>query len=220
MLVLEIRVPGRTHRLLISCHAETARLHFTATGYQNPPTPPPFCQFLRAHLQGARIDLVEQIQGDRIVRLSLTAKEGAGWLVAELTGKRSNLLVLDGTGRIRRDLNGVKDLVGQLYVPPAHQQRERDKPPDHARFSQGIQNRHFLCRLPSTPITTAQKPLRSSRPCVHVRAGYSGNPSRSSAVASRPGMKTSQRQKSTRPTLVMANSSRRTSEPSAKARPT
>ncbi len=134
-LVLEIRAPGRTHRLLISCHPETARLHFTTATFQNPPTPPPFCQFLRAHLQGARIDLVEQIQGDRVVRLSLTAKEGAGWLVAELTGKRSNLLVLDGTGRIRRDLNGLKDLVGQLYVPPAHQQRER-RITDHARFSQ------------------------------------------------------------------------------------
>ncbi len=141
-LVLEIRAPGRTHRLLISCHRESARLHFTAAAFQNPPTPPPFCQFLRAHLQGARIDQVEQIQGDRIVRLALTAKEGAGWLVAELTGKTSNLLVLDGAGRIRRDLNGVKDLVGQLYVPPAHQQRERGTA-DHARFSRGVPESPF-----------------------------------------------------------------------------
>ena len=141
-LVLEIRSPGRTHRLLISCHPETARLHFTTTAFQNPPTPPPFCQFLRAHLQGARIDQVEQVQGDRIVQLALTAKEGAGWLVAELTGKTSNLLVLDDAGRIRRDLNGVKDLAGQLYAPPAHQQRERGAA-DHARFSQDIPESPF-----------------------------------------------------------------------------
>ncbi|HEY6289466.1 MAG TPA: NFACT family protein, partial [Nitrospiraceae bacterium] len=38
-LVLEIRAPGRTHRLLISCHPETARLHFTTAVFQNPPTP-------------------------------------------------------------------------------------------------------------------------------------------------------------------------------------
>ena len=81
-VVLEIRTPGRTHRLLISCHPETARLHFTTAAFQNPPTPPPFCQFLRAHLQGARIDQVEQIQGDRIVQLALTAKEGPCRLVA------------------------------------------------------------------------------------------------------------------------------------------
>ena len=141
-LVLEIRAPGRTHRLLISCHPETARLHFTTAAFQNPPTPPPFCQFLRAHLQGARIDQVEQIQGDRIVQLVLSAEEGPCRLVAELTGKTSNLLVLDKAGCIRRDLNGVKDLVGQRYVPPTHHQRERGAA-DHARFSQDIPESPF-----------------------------------------------------------------------------
>ncbi len=141
-IVLEIRAPGRTHRLLISCNHEAARLHFTTEAFQNPPTPPPFCQFLRAHLQGARIDQVEQIQGDRIVQLALTAKEGPCRLIAELTGKTSNLLVLDEAGRIRRDLNGMKERVGQLYVPPTHQQRERGAA-DHARFSRDIPESPF-----------------------------------------------------------------------------
>jgi len=141
-ILLEIRAAGRTHRLLISCHPETARLHFATAAFQNPPTPPPFCQFLRAHLQGARIDQVEQLQEDRIVQLALTTKEGPCGLVAELTGKTSNLLVLDETGRIRRDLNGMKDRVGQLYVPPAHQQRERGAA-DHARFSQDVPESPF-----------------------------------------------------------------------------
>jgi predicted ribosome quality control (RQC) complex YloA/Tae2 family protein len=141
-ILLEIRTPGRTHRLLISCHPETARLHFTTSTFPNPPTPPPFCQFLRAHLQGARIDQVEQIQGDRIVQLALTTKEGPCRLVAELTGKTSNLLVLDEAGCVRRDLNGVKDCVGQLYVPPIHQQRERGAT-DHSRFSQDILDSPF-----------------------------------------------------------------------------
>ena len=134
-LVMEVRAPGRTHRFLISCHQESTRLHFTTSAFQNPPTPPSFCQFLRAHLQGARIDQVEQIQGDRIVQIALTTKEGPCRLVVELTGKTANLLVLDAAGHIRRDLNGVKDRVGQLYVSPSHQQRERAAA-DHARFSQ------------------------------------------------------------------------------------
>lgn len=146
-ILLEIRAPGQTHRLLISCHQESARLHFTTAVFQNPPTPPPFCQFLRAHLQGARIDQVEQIQGDRIVQLALTAKEGPCRLIAELTGKTSNLFVLDETGHIRRDLNGVKDHVGQLYAPPAHQQRERGAA-DQARFSQTTPESSF-------PLSTA-----------------------------------------------------------------
>ncbi|MEO6307762.1 MAG: NFACT family protein [Nitrospiraceae bacterium] len=141
-LVLEIRTPGQTHRLLISCHQETTRLHFTTAAFQNPPTPPPFCQFLRAHLQGARIDQFEQLREDRVVQLALTAKEGPCRLVAELTGKTSNLLVLDETGRIRRDLNGMEDRVGQLYVSPPRQQRERGAA-DQARFSQDIPESSF-----------------------------------------------------------------------------
>ncbi len=134
-LVLEIRTPGRTHRLLISCRPDTARIHITTTAFQNPPTPPVFCQFLRAHLQGARIDRIEQVQGDRVVQLALTAKEGPCRLIAELTGKTSNLLVLDEAGCIRRGLNGGKERVGQLYAFPSPQQRERNAA-DQLRFSQ------------------------------------------------------------------------------------
>ena len=141
-VVLEIRAPGRTHRLLISCHPETARLHITTAALQNPSTPLPFCQFLRAHLQGARIDQVEQIQGDRIVQLALTAKEGPCRLVAQLTGKTSNLLVVDEAGRIRRDLNGAKNLAGELYVSPASQRREQGAA-DHVRFSRDFPESPF-----------------------------------------------------------------------------
>ena len=141
-VVMEIRTPGRTHRLLISCCPDTARIHITTAAFQNPLTPPPFCQFLRAHLQGARIDRIEQLHGDRIVQLALTAKEGPCRLVAELTGKTSNLVVLDEAGRVRRDLNGGKDLVGQLYVPPPHSQRERGAA-DQARFSQDLPESPF-----------------------------------------------------------------------------
>ncbi|TKB92744.1 MAG: fibronectin-binding domain-containing protein [Nitrospira sp.] len=141
-LVLEIRTPGRTHRLLISCHPDATRIHITTAAFQNPPTPPPFCQFLRAHLQGARIDKIEQLHGDRIIQLALTAKEGPCNLVAELTGKTSNLLVLDEASLVRRDLNREKDLVGQLYVPPPHPQRERGAA-DQARFSQDLPESPF-----------------------------------------------------------------------------
>src|SRR5689334_13028951 len=75
-ITLEIRTPGQTLSLFISADPETARLHLLAQGFPNPPSPPPFCQFLRAHIQGARIEKLEQVQGDRIVRLRLTAREG------------------------------------------------------------------------------------------------------------------------------------------------
>ncbi|NGZ60734.1 MAG: hypothetical protein CV081_09570, partial [Nitrospira sp. LK265] len=54
-LVFEVRVPGQTHRLVISCEPETTRLHLASRSQPNPPAPSPFCQFMRAHFHGARI---------------------------------------------------------------------------------------------------------------------------------------------------------------------
>jgi predicted ribosome quality control (RQC) complex YloA/Tae2 family protein len=118
-VVLDVRVPGQTHRLLISCEPDTARLHITTHSPINPPTPPPFCQFLRAHFQGSRIDEVRQIGDDRIVELQITGKEGAHAIVCELTGNKANILVLDAQRRVLRDLTRQYQLVGELYVPPA-----------------------------------------------------------------------------------------------------
>lgn len=132
-LVLDVRVPRHTHRLLISCESHSARLHFTTHSQVNPPTPPPFCQFLRAHLQGARIDEILQISHDRIVELRLTAKEGARTIVCELTGQKANLLILDAERRVLRDLLHQQSLIGQPYSVPVRREPNAETPP--ARFT-------------------------------------------------------------------------------------
>ena len=108
-LVFDIRVPGKTFRLLVSCEAGRSRLHFIHKSPTNPPTPPSFCQFLRAHFQGARIDDVRQIPNDRIVEFQLTTKDGLRTLVCELTGKKATVKVLDAEGRVLRELLGRQD---------------------------------------------------------------------------------------------------------------
>lgn len=118
MLMLEIRVPGETYRLLISCEPETARLHLSRHPLPNPPSPPPFCQFLRAHFQGARLDEIKQLSHDRIVALDLTTKDGPRRVVCELTGKTANILVLDEHQHVVRDLNRQRQLIGQPYQAP------------------------------------------------------------------------------------------------------
>ncbi|NOS78310.1 MAG: fibronectin-binding domain-containing protein [Nitrospira sp.] len=118
-VVLEIRTPGHTHRLLISAHPASTRLHLASRALQNPPTPPAFCQYLRAHLHGARIDDLRQEGMDRIVSLLLTTKSGPQRLIAELTGNAANLLVLDAEQRLLRDLNRSTDMYGKPYQPPA-----------------------------------------------------------------------------------------------------
>ncbi|SLM46326.1 conserved protein of unknown function [Nitrospira japonica] len=123
VLVFEIRIPGRTHRLLVSCQPDCARLHLLTGQVRNPPRPPAFCQYLRAHIQGARIDGFCQIPGDRIVEWRLTTKEGSRTLLCQLTGRQANVYVLDPTGVILKDLFGDRTLVGTHYRPPGR--------PDH-----------------------------------------------------------------------------------------
>ncbi len=126
-LVVEIRQPGQTRRLLISCQPDTTRLHLLSRPLLNPPMPPAFCQFLRAHVQGARIDDVQQLPNDRIVELHLTTKEGFRKIVCELTGKTADILMLDPEALVLRDLNQQRDLVGQPYAPPPQRDRHSQR---------------------------------------------------------------------------------------------
>jgi len=117
-VTLQIRTPGRTLSLLISADPETARLHLVDRPLPNPPSPPAFCQFLRAHVQGARLDSIAQVPGDRIVRVNLTAREGPCILLAELTGRQADVLLLDGRDKVLASLNEDRGRVGQPYRPP------------------------------------------------------------------------------------------------------
>jgi predicted ribosome quality control (RQC) complex YloA/Tae2 family protein len=132
--VFDVRVPGRNHQLLVSCQPETSRLHLASHPLLNPSTPPAFCQYLRAHFQGARIDDIRQLPNDRIVEIHFTGKEGARMIVCELTGKTANILVLDADRRVLRGLEQQQDLVGQLYASPTIREAgSRDSKP--ARFT-------------------------------------------------------------------------------------
>jgi len=122
-ITLQVRAPGQTLSLFISADSATARLHFLTQRQPNPAAPPPFCQFLRAHIQGARLDGIEQVQGDRIVRFRMTAREGACSLIAQLTGKRADLFLLNAEDKILATLNAPLDQVGKPYQPPALRSR-------------------------------------------------------------------------------------------------
>ncbi len=127
-IVLEVRAPGQTLPLLLSADPATARLHLVSQKLPNPPAPPPFCQFLRAHVQGARVDSVSQVPGDRIVRIGLTSREGPCTLVAELTGRHADLLVLDGSEKVLAAIQNDRGLVGQGYHPPAQRPQTPREP--------------------------------------------------------------------------------------------
>ncbi len=125
-ITLEIRAPGRTLMLLCSADPETARIHLLGRKPANPASPPPFCQFLRAHIHGAHIDGLEQVPGDRIVRLRLTSREGPCSLLALLTGRSADLLLLDAEDKILTTLEEGQKKAGQPYRAPTRSPLSRD----------------------------------------------------------------------------------------------
>lgn len=116
-ITLEIRARGQTLSLFLSAEPGTARLHLLSQHLANPPFPPPFCQYLRAHIQGSRIERLEQIGGDRLVRITLTTKEGPYSLIAALTGRSADLLLLDAQDRILHSLHYGREKAGQVFTP-------------------------------------------------------------------------------------------------------
>ena len=117
-VTLEIRAKGKTLTLYFSADPETARLHLRSKKPLNPPTPPPFCQLLRAHLEGARLERIEQVGDDRIVRLDMQRNGKPVTLMTELTGRTANLFLLDEAGIVRGQLRKGRLKHGEMYVAP------------------------------------------------------------------------------------------------------
>lgn len=119
-------------RLLLNAGASAPRIQLTETVRDNPAEPPMFCMLLRKHLVGARVAEITQPKLERLVRLELDITDDFGQpgrrtLVLEAMGRRSNLILLDGEGRIvdcmRRvdaDMSAQRQVLpGLYYEPPA-----------------------------------------------------------------------------------------------------
>ncbi|HXZ34924.1 MAG TPA: NFACT family protein [Thermodesulfobacteriota bacterium] len=128
-LLLRLRRSGDEKQLLLSTHPDFFRLHLTEKKYANPMVPPRFCTYLRKHIGGARVSGVTQDRYERVVRVGLQKMMDAGvirevFLVAELVGKMSNLLLLEGDKildclHFRRGEEGAPrpSAPGLFYVP-------------------------------------------------------------------------------------------------------
>lgn len=129
-IVLSLRAPGKNPKLLISAGAFDSRMHLTEKKYANPPSPPMFCMFLRKHLTGAKITDITQTGLERIVSITLEAKDELGHprpmtLVAELMGKYSNVIliddgiIMDSLRHVTRSLSRVRCVLPSLpYEDP------------------------------------------------------------------------------------------------------
>lgn len=92
-------------KLLLCAGANQPRIHLTGIARENPIQAPMFCMLLRKHLGSGRITAVEQPSMERVVALSIDTVDEMGEvgqrrLILECMGRHSNLILLDGDGRI------------------------------------------------------------------------------------------------------------------------
>lgn len=144
-LALQCYVPGgqgqggQNRWLYLSAHPQMARVHLTALKPARITSEPPaFVMLLRKHLEGARIERVEQPRWERIIELIAGYRKGQEGdervrfrLIVEIMGRHSNIilcneesLILGSLKRVGADVNRYRVVTtGVPYVPPPPQQR-------------------------------------------------------------------------------------------------
>ena len=139
LILLSVHGPEGNYKAALCGGVGSARIHITSASYENPTQPPMFCMLLRKHMVGARIAGIEQPGRERMLILHLDASDELGaparWrLVVEMLGRATNLILVDGEGRIagclRRvdgDMNSARQVLpGLMYRLPPPQQGKPD----------------------------------------------------------------------------------------------
>ncbi len=137
LLLLSLRMPGGSGKLLLHGGVGSARVHLTEGRFENPAEPPMFCMLLRKHLTGARIARVEQPHDERMLILHLDTRDELGTpvqkqLVTEMLGRQSNIIlvgpdgvILDCMRRVDTAMSETRPILpGMRYRLPPRQ----DKP--------------------------------------------------------------------------------------------
>ncbi len=135
-IVLLIRAGNENRRLLLCASPNNARCHLTWGAFPNPLEPPMFCMLLRKQLLGGRVQSVRQIGGDRVLYVDVDVVDELGdhvlrRLILEIMGRHSNLMLVDGEGRIldaARHVSAEMSRVRQVqpglpYLPPPAQDK-------------------------------------------------------------------------------------------------
>lgn len=135
-VILVIRNGNENRSLLLCASANNARCHLTGQKFPNPLEPPALCMLMRKQLLGGRVLSVRQVGGDRIVYLDMDTIGEMGdheprRLVLEIMGKHSNLMLLNGEGRILESAHHVNMEMSRVrqvqpglpYAPPPGQNR-------------------------------------------------------------------------------------------------
>ncbi len=123
-IIISIRTRHGSNKLYISANAGSARVHITQLSVDNPQTPPMFCMLLRKRLGSGKLIAVRQDGLERILFLDFECVNELGdvvtvTLACEIMGRCSNLVIIDGEGRVIDSIKRVdEDMSRERLVLP------------------------------------------------------------------------------------------------------
>ncbi len=118
-IMLSLRTPSGTRRLVISANSQNPRIYLTEFSKENPAEPPMFCMLMRKHLTGAKVTKAVQVGFERITDIEFEARNEMGdsvkkHLICEIMGKNSNIILTDENMRIIDSVKHVDITVSQV----------------------------------------------------------------------------------------------------------
>lgn len=125
-LLITVKNNSNQYRLFVSADASLPLIYLTETNKQAPLTAPGFCMLLRKYLQNAKIMSIKQPGLERIVRIELEHLNELGdictkYLVCEIMGKHSNIILTDAEDKIIDSIKHVSGMVSSVrQVLPGH----------------------------------------------------------------------------------------------------
>lgn len=149
-IVLYIRTPDGSERLVLSASAAHPRVHITSSQKQNPQTPPMFCMLMRKHLGSGKITSIHQKGFERIIEIDIESYDELGDLtvkhvIVEIMGRYSNVIltdasykIIDSVKHIDMTVSSVRQVLpGFMYeLPPAQDKRALTDGTHELDFSQ------------------------------------------------------------------------------------
>lgn len=125
---LELYCQRQRRHLLLSAQSAHPRVHLVSEKLRRgPETPLPLLLLLRKYVRGARLARVSQPSFERILCLQFDGPEEPLSLLAEIMGRRSNLILLSADGTIMEAIKRVTPQQSRRPVLP-HQRYEPPPP--------------------------------------------------------------------------------------------
>lgn len=135
-LILTVKAPAGSFRLLLSASASLPLIYLTENNKPSPMTAPNFCMLLRKHIENGKIISITQPGLERIIRFEIEHLDEMGdlrhkTLVVEIMGKHSNLIFCDENSRIidsikhvSQQMSSVREVLpGRTYFIPVTQEK-------------------------------------------------------------------------------------------------